>query len=253
MPPVDVGVYVVTHKDAKLSALPEGYKFIHAEHAIAKNDFGYAGDDTGENISRLNLLIDEAIALYRIWKNISHTHTGFVHYRRFFTNDNTQKLFEPNKILSTEEILNFLSEYDIILNKEWLSERSQVEYRIKTTRSPNLVKAATEIIRKHLAHKHPEYLDAFEETMNDFVMFHYEMFLARRNIFEAYCEWLFSFMIDATEEMLDRLLIGGKKLNELPHDWSRLPGFYVERIMTIRLMKNHVRIKSLPIMLRQNV
>ena len=62
-PPADVGVYIVTHKDAKLSA-PKGYKIIHAGHALATTDFGYAGDDTGDNISRLNMFLDEITALY---------------------------------------------------------------------------------------------------------------------------------------------------------------------------------------------
>ena len=110
VPPAEVGVYVVTHKDVNLSALPDGYKIIHAGHARADKDLGYIGDDTGDNISRLNPFLDEITALYWIWKNTNHTHTGIVHYRRFFSAQSLK--FKVENILSAAEILKILSEYD---------------------------------------------------------------------------------------------------------------------------------------------
>ena len=102
VPPADVGIYVVTHKDVKLdpAVLPEGYKIIHAGHAIAKKEFGYLGDDTGENISRLNLYLNEITALYWMWKNTSHSIIGLCHYRRFFT---IRIEWDPNFIYNAME------------------------------------------------------------------------------------------------------------------------------------------------------
>ena len=53
----DFACYVVTHKDARLDKLPEGYKIIHAGRE-GKEDLGYIGDNTGDNISRLNPFLD---------------------------------------------------------------------------------------------------------------------------------------------------------------------------------------------------
>ena len=251
--PVDIGIYVVTHKDAKLSTLPEGYKFIHAGHALTKKDFGYSGDDIGDNISYLNKFLDETTVLYWIWKNTTHTHTGIVHYRRFFTADENQKNFDVEKILSAAEILKILSEYDIIVVQEGFYARSQRDLMILSTGQPDLVRVAEEIFRKYLAKAQPDYLDAFDDVMNGYALFTYGIHITRRNIFNAYCEWLFSFVIDATEEIIDKIKINGKGLGEMSHDYSRIAGFFCERMLTIWLLKNHLRIKMLPEMYREGV
>ena len=250
--PADVGVYVVTHKDAQLDTLPEGYKFIHAGHALAKKDFGYAGDDTGENISRLNPFLDEVTALYWIWKNTSHTHTGFCHYRRFLTCDN-QENFDVTKILSVEEILSILKDNDIIVANECMTFRSQRDIVILSTGQPDLVRIAEKIIRKHLLEKQPDYLNSYDDVMNGFMIFPGSIHITRRNIFNAYCKWLFSFVLDAVEEMRYKIKIGNKNLEEMGHDYSRVAGYFAERMLTIWLMKNHLRIKTLPMMYRENV
>jgi len=253
MPPIDVGVYVVTHKDAKLYTLPDSYKIIHAGHALAKKDFGYVRDDTGDNISQLNPFLDEVTALYWIWKNTKHTHAGIVHYRRFFTSNTNQKVFDANKILSATEILSILSEYDIIIQNEGMTNRSQRDMMILSTGNPDLVKVAEKIIRNHLARTQPDYIYAFDDVLSSLTLFFGGMYITRRNIFNAYCKWLFSFIIDATKEIRDKIKIGGKSLEEMPHTYSRIAGFLAERMLTIWLMKNHLRIKTLPTMFREGV
>ena len=253
VPPADVCVYVVTHKDAKLSALPAGYKFIHAGHAQAKNFFGYAGDDTGSNISRLNPFLDEVTAFYWIWKNTSHTIVGLVHYRRFFTTDDNQKLFDAEKILRAEEILKLLNEYDIITQRETIVDRPQRDMIILSTGQPDLVKVTEKIVRSHLARVHSDYLDAFDDLISGVTFFPSSIQITHRNIFNAYCEWLFSFIIAATEEARDKIQIGGKSLEEMGHDYSRVVGHFTERLFTVWLMKNHLRIKTLPTMFREDV
>ena len=252
VPPADVCIYVVTHKDIRL-ALPEGYRAIHAGHAQAKNFFGYVGDDTGDNISRLNKFLDEITALYWIWKNTSHTHTGFVHYRRFLTTS-TQKTFDAEKILSSAEILELLREYDIIVAaEESFTDRTQRDMMIFSTNAPELVDVSEKILRKHLTRTHPDYLDAFDAVMNGFVFFMCGIHITRRNIFNAWCEWLFAFIIDATEELRAKVQFDGKDFDDVPHHWSRMMSFFAERLLTVWLMKNHLRIKALPLMFRDDV
>lgn len=260
VPPADVGIYVVTHKDAKLAKLPPCYKIIHAGHASAKNDFGYIGDDTGDNISRLNPFLDEVTALYWIWKNTQHTHTGFVHYRRFLTSKTNQREFRPGEylfnaenILSEAEILKLLREYDIIVTSERICDRTQLELMIYSTKIPELVALSEKILRKHLSKNQPDYLDAYDAVINGFVFFLYGIHITRRNILNAYCEWLFSFLLDATEELASKIQIGGKKLIDTEHVYSRMMSFFAERMLTVWLKNNHLRIKTLPIMYRDDV
>ena len=253
--PDDVGVYIVTHKDAKLDTVPEGYRIIHAGHAQATTDFGYAGDDTGDNISNLNRYLDEITAFYWIWKNTAHTHVGFVHYRRFLTikTNRQNDSFAFEDILSATEIVELLNDYDIITSLECISNRTQRELMIWSTGSPDLVRIAEKILRKHLARTQPDYLDAFDAVMDSFLFFAYGIHVTRRNIFDDYCKWLFSFIIDATAEVIDKVIFDGRKLEELPHMYSRIMSFFAERMFTVWLMKNHLRIKPLPVMYRDDV
>ncbi|MBR0287534.1 MAG: DUF4422 domain-containing protein [Selenomonadaceae bacterium] len=250
--PDDVGIYIVTHKNAKLYTLPEGYKIIHAGRAL-NHDLGYIGDDTGENISRLNPFLDEITALYWIWKNTFHTHIGICHYRRFFTTDRDKKTFKTEEILSAADILKILTEYDIIVKNESITGRSQRDVIIFSTGQPDLVKMVEKIIRKHLSEKQPDYLDIFDDIMSGITMFPGGIHVTRRNIFNAYCEWLFSFIIDATKEIQDKIRIGNKNLEEMGHDYSRTIGYFAERMLTIWLVKNHLRIKEMPIMYREGI
>ena len=247
--PKDCCVYVVTHKDAKLAALPEGYRMIHAGHAQAAQDFGYIGDDTGDNISALNPFLDEITALYWIWRNTKHTHTGIVHYRRLFTTHDA-KTFDESKTLSAAEIFTLLGEYDIIVADEYLSERSQLELMTLSTGQPDLVRIAEKIVRKYLAAAQPDYLDAYDTIFNGFALFICGTFVTRRNILNAYCEWLFSFMLGATLEMRDKIRIDDKRLEDVDHMHSRMMSYFAERMLTVWLTKNHLRIKTLPMMFK---
>ncbi len=248
----DFCVYVVTHKDVKLDALPEGYRIIHAGHAIAKEDFGYLGDDTGENISELNLYLNEITALYWIWKNTSHAIIGLNHYRRFFTEDkNTNSAldyFDFEKILSREAAEKILYDYDIIVAKNNMS-RFPVSYWHKLLSGEDLEQFVDRIFRKHIALKQPDYLDAFEYLAKSFTGFPYEIFITRRNIFEAYCEWIFSFLLDVTEEIFAKTNI--RQINN-PRKY-RMISFFAERLLTLWLWKNPLKIKKLPVLFRKGV
>ena len=199
--PKDFCVYVVTHKDVKLSALPEGYKIIHAGHAIAKKKFGYLGDDTGDNISTLNLYINEVTALYWLWKHTSHDVIGLNHYRRFFTASSDEN-FAVEKILSRSEAEEILRDHDIIVAKNPLAPMNVSCWQMMIS-GTELEQFVGEIFRKHIAARQPNYLDAFEHMSQAFTGFQFEIFITRRKIFDAYCEWLFSFLIDATKHSAD--------------------------------------------------
>ena len=240
-------VYVVTHKDAKLDALPEGYKIIHAGHAQAKKFFGYAGDDTGENISAFNLYLNEVTALYWIWKNTSQAIVGLNHYRRFFT-EATDKTFAVEKILSRSSAEKILRDFDIIVAENVLS-RVPSSCLQKILSGGDLEEFVVKIFKKHIALKQPDYLDAFDIAANSYTCFQYEIFITRKKIFNAYCEWLFSFLLDVTAEVFERTNI--REIDN-PRKY-RIISFVTERLLTVWLRKNNLKIKKLPVMFRAGV
>lgn len=243
----DFCVYVVTHKNAELDNLPEGYKIIHAGHAQAKETFGYLGDDTGENISELNLYLNEVTALYWIWKNTSHKIIGLNHYRRFFT-ESKDVTFSVEKILSRTSAEKILQDHDIILARILLG-RMNISCWQSSVSGGDLENFVEKIFRKHLGLKQPSYLDAFDKVSKSFTAFQYEIFITRRNIFNAYCEWLFSFLLDVTDEIFNKTNI--KQITN-PRKY-RIISFFAERLMTVWLMKNRLRIKKLPVLFREDV
>ena len=155
--------------------------------------------------------------------------------------------------MSAEEIIKILSEYDIITTKDGVTEHPQFEMMILSTGQPALVRLVGEIIRDHLAKAQPDYLKIFDDVINGFTLFPLGMIVTRRNIFNSYCEWLFSFMLGATAEVRDKIEIQGKSLLEMGHDYSRITGFFAERMLTVWLIKNHLRIKTLPTMFREEI
>ena len=239
-PPEDFCNYVVTYKNIKLATPPEGYKIIQGGRAV-NGDFGYLGDDTGDNISRLNLYLNEITALYWMWKNTTHTTLGLCHYRRFFTASNDTS-YAYEKILSREDALKILERYDIIVSEVYYGGLTQREWIVNDC-GKALTNLGETIIRKHLMQAQPDYLDSFDFVMNSSTLYKCNLFITRRNILDGYCRWLFSFIIDATEEVLRTI-----NLANLPFTPRRLLGFFVERMLTVWLRKNRLRIKELPIM-----
>ncbi|MBR0289309.1 MAG: DUF4422 domain-containing protein [Selenomonadaceae bacterium] len=238
-------IYVVTHKaiphDGKL---PEGYKIIHAGRAL-NPDLGYIGDNTGDNISDLNLYLNEVTALYWMWKNTNHTTIGLAHYRRFFTESNSSK-FSYEKILTQDAALKILQDYDIIVlfHRDVKNQHEIIE----SDCSVELTKLGESIIKKYLLKVQPDYLEAFDYVLGSPTFYKCHMFITRRDVFDAYCKWLFSFIIDATKEALQTTPL--KNFTGKPR---RLIAYLAERLFSVWLIKNHLRIKELNIMEVKNI
>ena len=237
----DSKIYVVTHKDAKLDALPEGYEIIHAGHALAQKNFGYLGDDSGDNISRLNPYLNEITALYWLWKHTRHNLIGFVHYRRFFTSDG-------ENFLSIAQAGELLRENDIIVNDCKFGYIALYDWKIMQS-GRELAEHVMNTIRKYIAARQPDYLAAYDRVNNSFGVFCYEIFITRRKIFDGYCEWLFSFIIDATKEILTSTNLASCSD---PREYRAI-SFVAEHLLTVWLIKNRLKIKILPIIFRDNV
>ena len=234
-PPTDFAMYVVTHKSLPpehIQTFPDGYKLIHAGRALGE-DLGYPGDDTGDNISNLNHDINEMTALYWLWKNTHHAIIGLSHYRRFFFTAN------PKNFLTEQETFKLLEDHDIVVLN---LTRTSLPWRdfVKRLSDARTFSIAYSIIRKNLMRVHPDYLNVFDYRMGLPIVYDRNMFVARKNVFDAYCEWLFSFMIDSTREVLRET-----SLNQLKGSARRMMGYFSEGMLTVWLIKNHLRVKEI--------
>lgn len=239
-PKKDFAIYVVTHKkmpDELVNNLPEGYKIIHAGKAVAA-DLGYMGDDTGENVSHLNPYMNELTAFYWVWKNTNHTIVGTAHYRRYLTAAEGSDAFSYDKILTEEQAENFLNRYDVLATM-FYGVVSEVE-EIVLDYNEDSTALAVAIIEKYMAEVQPDYVETFQKVMNNSHFYRYNIIVTRKNVFDAYYSWLFSFFQKAVDEINLRIDFGDKK--------PRMAGFLGERMFTVWVMKNRLRVKELVVM-----
>lgn len=226
----NMAVYVVTHK--RYHVRSGGiYKPLSVGGYEQK---GFLAERQGENIAYLNKKLNECTALYWIWKNTSERYVGLNHYRRYFYNNEVESMDNYLDICHGREILEH---YDIILPKIYRREGVSLLEQIYLSIDRGLCERAYELLREKLAQKQPDYIEAFDQVMGGNMMFVCNMFVAKREILNRYCEWLFSFLIEAAREIDVEGYDGYSQ---------RVMGFLAERMWTVWLRRNRVKIKELP-------
>lgn len=231
----NISIYVVTHKDYPEIKDDDCYQPICVSGKY--NNHRYVSELYGNNIAYLNDKINECTALYWIWKNTKEKIVGLNHYRRYFyrgiINDRAD-------ILSSYEICQIMNEYDMILPLDEGFNITVEEQLINTIPDKEIAKCGINLIREGIIDKQPDYLTAFNEVMSSYNFYRCNMFITSREILNQYCEWLFSFLIDAAEQI---------DVSETDEYSKRTIGFLAERMLTVWLRKNPQRIKVVPYLL----
>jgi len=195
---------------------------------------GCLTEEKGDNIAYLNGKINECTALYWIWKNTDTEYAGINHYRRYFYNNGFRSM---DNCLNERQAKRILQECDMIVAGAYRNNQKTVLEYIEDSIDRELCMKVYSRIRTQISHKHPDYLRAFDSVMGGHVFFPCNMFVTRRKILNQYCEWLFSFLIEVAE-----------KINVDGYDSysRRVVGFFAERMLTVWLRQNQLRIKELP-------
>lgn len=227
-------IYVVTHKetfayeDDMYRPLCVGRQYKNPKYLCAS---------AGENIEYLNDRINECTALYWIWKNTKTEFVGINHYRRYFYDAGMKVNYCFLRKSIIAEVL-FQGGYDIIL-PELTRLGVTLAENIQLSVGNELYEKGLDVIRKVMWEHQPQYMEAFEYVINLKAFYACHMFVAKRSVFEAYCEWLFSFLIDAAE-LLD-------VTQNTPHE-KRTIGFFAELMPTVWCLKKRLRVFELPVM-----
>lgn len=216
----NIVILIATHKRYPMPK-DECYLPIHVGHA-GKQDLGYIGDDTGDNISRENKNWCELTALYWGWKNLSCNYMGLVQYRRHFMYHRKYNLF--NSILTGKQAEELLQKTDIILPKKR-------NYYIMTLADhfngydftiDNDLKNLKEIIHE----LSPDYDKAFEMVMTRKSGHMCNMFLMKKNLVNEFCEWEFPILREFEKRT------GAER--------CRLVGYAAEHMLDIWIEKNNL-------------
>ena len=192
---------------------------------------GFARDDDGDGISARNANWCELTGLYWAWRNVDADAMGLVHYRRHFKG--------ANGIATGAELSALLDSHDAILPKRrnYFIESTYSQYS-HAHHARDL-----DVARQIVSERHPEYIAAFDSTMKSTSGHRFNMFVMKRLMFEAYCEWLF----DVLFELERRLDISAYSTYD-----ARVFGFVGERLLDVWLdgseMGRGMRIAELPVL-----
>ena len=207
---------VKCHLDKKINnAMPHEYTdyLLPLQVGAALTDIRIADrtDDIGDNISCLNQKYCELTGTYWIWKNDNSDIKGLCHYRRIFklTRAQIQWLFDqginvilPVPILCRPNVRS-IYERDHFL-RDW--------------------KCMLECIKRCK----PMYYQAALEMEQSEYYYGYNMVIAKRNEFNAYCEFLFPLL-----KMIDKIENSNKKYEYCETYQRRYIGFLVERLTSL--------------------
>ena len=224
-------IYVSTHKNFFIPKLPKGYQLIHAGKKIFNDDLGFQGDDTGDNVSELNVQINELSAIYWVWKNAPHVdYIGFASYRRFFAIPGDGEISIGNDgehVATVDELIDLLQDCDMIVGIPTMNVVSfepdfQAQYDI-----------GRQIFRKHFENQQPDYVETLNRVEAGNRLITNTIFFTRWSLFNEYCKFLYSFLIPAAREYATN---------------DRTMSYKGEQAFSVFCEHNNLRLKFLPIL-----
>lgn len=215
-------IYIVAHKKVQVPSLQK-YCLLQVG-AEANEIFCELKDNDGDHISSKNKDFCELTGLYWIWKNSTEEYKGLVHYRRFFAKSNLRKGTE--NIYTHDELVSVLEKADVVV--------SYRERFLMNAKKELLQQCCTDEIFHKLetivGQTYPEYAEDFKEffASNEAVLFN--MFFCKNELFDAYCEWLFTILFELEKQIGDAGV-------EYP---PRLYGYLSERLLNVWIRHNHL-------------
>lgn len=220
---MDIKILVATHKKCWL---PEDsiYYPILLGAALRKEDWGYQRDDEGDNISIKQPNYSEITALYWGWKNLDAEYIGLCHYRRYFARPiHKRSRKEKEKIIfHKEDYEKILQKYDVILSEKYNIYPRTVREQYENAHNKRDLDIVESIIRE----KYPQYVDAFMNTMSQYEFHVCNLFVAKKELIDQYCEWLFSILFEL-EKRID--------ISNYDEYQARVFGYLAERLFNVWL------------------
>ena len=221
---MDIKIIVATHKKYWMPS-DSMYLPVHVG-AKGKESIGYQRDDEGDNISGKNANYCELTGLYWAWKNLDAEYIGLAHYRRHFSN-RSKSGDKTGRVITKGELEEKLKKTDVLLptpRNYWI-ESNYSQY-VHAHHAIDL-----DTTKQILEEKYPEYVKAWDECMKKTSGHRFNMFIMKRDKFDAYCKWMF----DVLFELENRLDISSYNKND-----SRVFGFVSERLLDIWIQTNNV-------------
>lgn len=218
---MNIEILVVTHKNLSDSLIKGRIPILvgNQKDFIDHPKICYR-DDLNDNISEKNKNYSELTAIYWAWKNIDKGIIGIEHYRRRFCHKK-----EP---LETDIIEEKLQDHDMIVTKKVF--RPNI---LKRDYEKHHIIEDLKVTREVILELYPEYTQVFDIVMTRDWYHSLNMFITKKETFNAYCSWLFDILF-AVE---DRIEVCGRDVYQ-----ARVFGFLSERLLDVWITYNKIKI-----------
>lgn len=226
----DTRIYIAVNSDKPCVAAP-GYHTLQVGSALASAHFGMIRDDDGENISKLNRSFCELTGLYWIWKHDNSHIVGLTHYRRYFAPRLQGGIpFGDHEVAQASDFSELHEGIDILVPPP---HRWEVFGEVPQSLTDQYARAHTPydifLAREEVLMHAPDYRDAYDFVMNGNTIAHGNMFVARKQVIDDYCAWLFPILFGLEPH--------------IPYEFydpyqGRVFGFIAERLFNVWLCKN---------------
>lgn len=241
----NIKIYVVCHKPSYVPSNPFLYP-IQVGTALAEGSLeGMLHDNEGDNISEKNKSYCELTAQYWAWKNDEADYYGFFHYRRYFSFDPKLSRDDGWGNIAydriTEEVIDELELYpeamkDIITKYDAISVKGRHYPRIKEGgvlldiyheygAVPFQHREDLDITLQVLEEKYPEFKEIAQSYMHSSVAHECNMFIMKKEVYHAYCEWLFDILFEV-ERRIDTTWYSVEEYRVMGYLAERLCGIY---------------------------
>lgn len=225
---VEIQVFMAKfHRDKVLANLYENpiwIRTIQVGTALTEVRIADFMDNTGTNISEKNGNYCELTALYWMWKNKLTDYSikeqpeylGLFHYRRVL--DITEQDQRRMKMYDVDVVLPFPTLHEPDIREHHVRYIKESDWRA---------------MRQALEELQPEYATAFSKIERQPYLYNYNLILAKRQVLDDYCSWLFP-ILRRTEELSE------------PRGWERSDryiGYLGESLMTLYFLFHQGNLK----------
>ena len=229
---MNIKMIVAAHKAYQMPRDPM-YFPLHVGKAGKELVLGFPGDNTGENISEKNATFCELTGIYWAWKNLDADYIGLSHYRRYFAVKRSGGKW--SRVLTGAEAEALLQKSDVLLPK-------RRNYYIETVYNQYIHAHPAEpldLALKLASQQGEGYARAVEAMKKRSWTHIYNMFLMKKEIFDAYCAWLFDILFQVEAE----IDISGYSQYD-----RRVFGFLGERLLDVYLEANGIPYREVPVL-----
>lgn len=224
---IAVKIFVCCHKNCKV---PSDKMFfpIHVGKETSDCRLPFLGDNTGDNISSLNKNYCELTGTFWIWKNVQADFVGICHYRRYysfftptksrdffkglyhkisrFANSFSDKIKEDSYYTSSFSVVGYESlknNLDAFQNdiSSFIEKNNVKLFALKPICSGNVSNKRyfgvvagywhIDVLNEYIKNKYNAYYPFFSHTLKSNKLYYANMIIARHDIFNEYCSFIF--------------------------------------------------------------